>query len=231
MMGRSWKCFGAMVPPGHNCTSTKNQKNRFPPFPKSAVQTRMATGWREGLLAILLLGVLAVVSSGRTIAQTGGPQPVLVLNTQWNLAFAKGACESSAIWYKSVGKQIEGIGCDNFPACPDMMATAKACRSSSAAAALRDFEQKIIGSLVADAACARVTVVRYMGDGDPAYDSFAKLHDPQSFWNLSVNFHPGLAKQPWELKRQATTTSGKDDAQAIAGQVCSQILSTGAKAN
>jgi hypothetical protein len=191
----------------------------------------MATGRRDKFLAILLLGVLAAVSSGRPVAQTADPQPVLVLNTQWNLAYAKAACESSTIWYKSVGKQIEGLGCDNFPACPDLMATAKACRSSSAATALRGFEQKIIGSMASDAVCARVVVVRYMGDGDPAYENFAKLHDPQSFWNLSINFHPGLAKQPWELKRQATTTSGKDDAQAIAGQVCSQIIGAGAKAN
>jgi hypothetical protein len=191
----------------------------------------MATGRREGPLAILLLSVLAAVSSGRAIAQTGGPQPVLVLNTQWNLAYAKAACESSTIWYKSVGVTFERIGCDNFPACPDLMATAKACRSSSAATALRGFEEKIIGSMASDAACARVAVVRYMGDGDPAFENFAKLHDPQSFWNLSINFHPGLAKQPWELKRQATTMSGKDDAQAIAGQVCSQIIGQGTKAN
>jgi hypothetical protein len=73
-------------------------------------------------------------------------------------------------------------------------------------------------SLASDAACAHVTVVRYTGVGDAVYDNLAKLHDPEDFWNLSVNFHPGLAKHPWQVKHRAATTSGNDDAQTIARQ-------------
>jgi hypothetical protein len=191
----------------------------------------MAKGWRKAFMMILAVSLLAAESSLQASAQTADLMRVLVLNSQWNSAFARTACESAGIWYKTVGKEIEPLGCENFPACPDLMATAKACRSADATAALRDFEQKIIGSLASNAACAHVTVVRYTGVGDAVYDNPAMLHDPEDFWNLSVNFHPGLAKHPWQVKHRAATTSGNDDAQTIARQTCSLILGKDAKAN
>ena len=182
----------------------------------------MAKGRRNGSVAVLAVSLLAAASSLQASAQTADVARVLVLNSQWNAAYARSACKSADIWYKNVGKQIEPLGCENFPTCPDLMATAKVCRSTDAAAALRDFEQTITASLAA--ACAQVTVVRYTGVGDAAYKNFAKLHDPADFWTLSVNFHPGLTKQPWQLKRRAATTSGNDDAPTIARQICSLIL-------
>jgi hypothetical protein len=197
----------------------------------NVIQAVMAKGRRKGFLVILAVSLLAAESSLQASDQTADPVQVLFLNSQWNSAYARAACESAGIWYKTVGKEIEPLGCENFPACPDLMATAKACRSANPAAALRDFEQKIIGSLASDAACAHVTVVRYTGVGDAVYDNLAKLHDPEDFWNLSVNFHPGLTKQPWQVKHRAATTSGNDDAQTIAGQTCLLIVGEGAKAN
>jgi hypothetical protein len=191
----------------------------------------MAQGRRKEFVVVLAVSLLAAESSLQASAQTADLVRVLVLNSQWNSAYTRAACKSADIWYKTVGKEIEPLGCENFPACPDLMATAKACRSANAAAALRDFEQTIIGSLASDAACAHVTVVRYTGVGDAVYDNLAKLHDSEDFWNLSVNFHPGLTKQPWQVKHRAATMSGDDDAQTIAGQTCSLILGKDEKAN
>ena len=146
---------------------------------QNMIQAVMAKGWRKAFMIILAVTLLAAESSLQASAQTADLVRVLVLNSQWNSAYAKAACESAGIWYKTVGKEIEPLGCENFPACPDLMATAKACRSADATAALRDFEQKIIGSLASDAACAHVTVVRYTGVGDAVYDNLAKLTTPR----------------------------------------------------
>ena len=174
---------------------------------------------------ILAVSLLAAQSSLQVSAQPADPVQVLVLNSQWNSAYAKAACESAGIWYKTVGKEIEPLGCENFPACPDLMATAKACRYNQrrcgAAAGLRAEDNGILAS---NAACAHVTVVRYTGVGDAVYDKLAKNHDPETFWNLLVSFHPGLTKQPWQVKHRAAITSGNDDAQTIASRTCSLIL-------
>jgi hypothetical protein len=182
-------------------------------------------------LTILIASALLAGPWLRASAQPANPVQILVLNSQWNLAYARSACESSAIWYRSFKDTIKTLGCDNLTGCPEMSATVKACQSPGPAKAVSDFEQRLTAALATDAACASINVVHYNGAGDAAYDNFAKLHDPAGFWTLSVNFHPGATTQPWELKRGAASTKGNDDSQGIAGKVCSLILGQGPKAD
>jgi len=182
---------------------------------------------RKGSVFILAVSALAAMTSPVFA------QPILVLDSQWNLAYAKSACKSAEIWYKSVGQTAEErLGCENFASCPKMLATVKACRARGAAAALSDFEQQLARSLLADPGCEGIAVVRHNSPGDAAYEKLTRTRDPSDFWTLSVNFAPGAAKQPWHLRQRARdATSGDGAPQAIAAQACALILGRGPKAN
>lgn len=185
---------------------------------------------RKGSVVVLAVSVLAAMTSS-AFAQPAQPEPVLVLNSQWNLAYAKSACKSAAIWYRSVGQTAERLGCENFAACPKMLAAAKTCRARGAVAALRDFEQQLTGALTADPGCRGIAVVRYSGPGDAAYEKFARLREPADFWTLSVDFSPGAATQSWRLQQRAKSARGDDEPQTIVSQACSLILGRGTPAN
>ena len=159
------------------------------------------------------------------------PEPVLVLNSQWNLAYAKSACKSAEIWYKSVGRTAERLGCENFAACPKLLATAKACRAQGPTGPLRDFEQQIIASLTTDPACHGIVLVRYSGPGDAAYEKLKRGRDPANLWTLSVDFAPGAAQQSWRLQQRVRSASGDGEAKTIARQACTWILGHGAQAD
>ena len=112
--------------------------------------------WRNRRITSLAASVLATTALP-AFAQPVEPATVLVLNSQWNLAYAKGACKSAAIWYKSVGRTVEkSLGCENFESCPRMLARAKACDAYGPIGPLHDFEQQLTESLAADPACHAV---------------------------------------------------------------------------
>jgi len=185
---------------------------------------------RKGAILILAASALAAITPS-VFAQPAQPEPVLVLYSQWNLAYAKSACRSAEIWYKSVGQTAERLGCENFESCPKMLAAAKACRARGAVAALRDFEQQLTGALAAEPSCRGIAFVRYGGPGDAAYDKFARLRDPADFWTLSVDFSPGAAKHSWRLQQRARSASGNDEPATIVSQACSLMLERKPKAN
>jgi hypothetical protein len=185
---------------------------------------------RKGAILILAASALAAITSF-VFAQPAQPEPVLVLYSQWNLAYAKSACKSAEIWYKSVGQTAERLGCENFESCPKMLATAKACRARGAVAALRDFEQQLTGALAAEPGCRGIAVVRYSGPGDAAYEKLTQSRDPAGFWTLSVDFSPGAATQSWRLQQRAKSASGDDEPQTIVSEACALILGRGPKAN
>ena len=182
--------------------------------------------WRKACITSLAASVAAATTSP-AFAQPAEPEPVLVLNSQWNLAYAKSTCKSAAIWYKSVGRTAERLGCENFDACPRMLATAKACRAHGAIGPLHDFEQHLTESLAADPACQGIHVVLYSGPADVAYEKLTRLRDPRDFWTLSVSFAPGAAKQSWRLQQRARSVGGNDEPQTIASQACASIHGRG----
>lgn len=179
---------------------------------------------------ILVAGALTAMTAP-AIAQPGEPGPVLVVDGQWNLAYARSACQSAAIWYKSVGQMAERLGCENFAACPKMLAAAKACRARGAVAALRDFEQQLTGSFATDPGCQGIAVVRYSGPGDAAYEKLTRFREAADFWTLSVDFSPGATTQSWRLHQRSRTAGGDDAPPKIASQACSLILERGPKAD
>ena len=179
------------------------------------------------VIATILAASVVATTTLPVLAQPLEPEPILVLNSQWDLAYANSACESAAIWYRSVGRTAERLGCENLDPCPKMLAAAKACRAHGAIGPLRDFEQRITASLAADPACQSIRVVRYSGPGDVAYEKLAQLRDPMDFWTLSLNFAPGAAKQPWQLQRRATSVGGNDEPQMIASRACASIRGRG----
>lgn len=185
---------------------------------------------RKAFVVILALSALAATTRP-LLAQAVQPEPVLVLNSQWNLAYAKSACKSAEIWYRAVGKTAEKLGCENFASCPKMLAAVKACRARGAVAALRDFEQRLTGALTADPGCGGIEVVRYSGPGDAVYETFARLRHSADFWTLFVDFSPGAAKQSWRLQQRTKSASGDDEPQAIVSQACALMLGRGAKAD
>ena len=182
--------------------------------------------WRKACITSLAASVVATTILP-AFAQPAEPEPVLVLNSQWNLAYAKSACQSAAIWYKSVGRTAERLGCENFDSCPRLLATAKACRARGAIGPLHDFEQQLTESLAADPACRGVHVVRYSGPKDAAYGKLTRLRDPGDFWTLSVNFAPGAGKQSWRLQQRVTSVGGNDEPQTIVSQICASIHGRG----
>ena len=182
---------------------------------------------RKAFIMSLAASVLATAALSAR-AEPIEPEPVLVLNSQWNLAYAKSACKSADIWYRSVGRTTaEKLGCGNFESCPKLLATANACRAQGPIGLLRDFEQQITGSLAADPACHGIHVVQYNGTGDVAYDKLTSRRDPTDFWTLSLNFAPGAAKQPWQLRQRAKSVAGDDEPQMIASRACAVIFGRG----
>lgn len=185
---------------------------------------------RKGYIIFLTASALAAVTSP-VFAQPVESAPVLVLHSQWNLAYARSACKSAEIWYRSVGQRAERLGCENFAACPKMLAAVKACRARGAVAALRDFEQQLTGALTADPGCRGIALVRYNRPGDAAYEKVARSRNAADFWTLSVDFSPGAAKQSWRLQQRGRSASGDDEPQAIVSRACALMLGRGTKAN
>lgn len=175
--------------------------------------------------------ILAVSPLTRTapavFAQPAPSEPVLVIDGQWNSAYANSACKSAAIWYKSVGQMAERLGCENFAACPKMLAAAKACRARGAVATLRDFEQQLTGEFAADPGCRGIAIIRYSGPGDSAYEKLTRFRNAADFWTLAVDFSPGAATQSWRLQQRAKSASGDDEPPTIMSQACALILGRG----
>lgn len=102
------------------------------------------------------------------------------------------------------------------------------CQSDSIQA-VHEFETGLTTQFAAQAACANVQFIRFNG---PNIASKTAIDTTQkTYWSLSLNFTPGIAKQKWQMVKssdRATVLQGDGTPTEIAKEVCAIVNGKGA---
>ena len=162
----------------------------------------------KGLFALSL--VLAVALTG-----CSKPGPVVVLDSWWNVGFAKKTCATATEWMNNNRAFVAQIGCAKTKSCPEMTALFAACGPDPAAQA-RAFDAKFAAGFAAD--CPHVGFAR-LDDPSGKIDA-----DASRRWRLMIDFVPGPQTQIWTLTGPSSQYArSSDTAEEIAGKVCAAV--------
>ncbi len=177
----------------------------------------------------LLLTILTVGMTAAATAEAGEPISV-VLDSWWNVDYAKNYCREAIRWRKEDRAIIAAIGCDIVTLCTQMMPIVEACQGNGPDGGVHDFEDKLVTYLAADPQCKDVHFTRFggpSGEQTPAVDAMER----DGHWMLFLDYLPGAAKQSWTLirKKPYALTKGSDDPKKMAESVCAIATGQGAK--
>ena len=165
-------------------------------------------------------------------ASSAAAQQTIVLDSWWNVDYAKEACRSALSFFQQERTLIAQIGCEAVTACPEVMPAVMACQMAFPAgdptAEVRDFEDRVLSHMASDPRCKGIEIGRYSGpNSSNAAQNKVAL---ESHWTLFLNFNPGATSQSWEILRQKPDTymKGEDNPQDTARRVCVIVNGHGA---
>jgi hypothetical protein len=104
----------------------------------------------------------------------------------------------------------------------------------------RRFENQVLDALAVNTRCGGVTVIRdlhqeYDPDWLVVYRTNRKIKDQKPYWDLFLDYNPGLKVHGWTLFPQKAggapagpMVSGEGDTAKIADQICAVIKRQGA---
>lgn len=126
--------------------------------------------------------------------------PVVVLDSWWNVDYAKEAC-------RTIAPSANGEPCVRD---------------------LRQFEREVQARVAADPACESVRLLAYDGPGSSSTAVAQAVGQPH--WSLSFNFMPGAPKQRWQMLgpgEHRPLLEGEGSASKIATTVCNVLKKRG----
>ena len=143
------------------------------------------------------LAIAAVVGlAGMYSIRADEPTPV-VIDSWWNEDYAKEFCSRALAWYEEERALIARHGCEAVTACTDMMPRVQSCQLQGPVSEIRDFEDRLVTYMTANAQCKGVRLVRY--SGPDADNKSASNVMKGNYWMLTLDYIPGDAKQAWAL--------------------------------
>jgi hypothetical protein len=166
-----------------------------------------------------------------TLCSSANAADPLVIDSLWNVDFAKEHCEKNKQWLRENRSQINQFGCDAVTSCPELMPSAIECQTDGAAERdVTHFENEIMTRLASNPLCSGVEVVRYEGPKTPVSDKLNEISSNPRHWALMLNFMPGVEKQYWGMSGPNTNApEGQGNASEIADSVCTIVGGHGAK--
>jgi TIR domain len=153
--------------------------------------------------------------------------PIVVVNSWWNVDYAKNSCEHAQTWIKENSKWINQAGCEGVTACPEVMTIFRACVVDPTGR-VADFEYELITELSANVQCKGVQLVKFDGP-DAKRDKATTEAMLKPHWTVMLDFQPGDTKQPWSVVQGIVFMKGMGTAKEIAGSVCLIVTEQGAK--
>jgi len=178
---------------------------------------------RGGFLLLAALSSLILTGCDEPMSD-----PVVVLDDWWNVVYARNACASASAWQKENASLVAQVGCESVNSCPEMTPRVDAC-AFDPVGNLYTFETALETQFAANPLCKGVRLVSYKGPHDENLsgdDAMEKSH-----WTLSLDYIPGVPKQPWAMDDSKTlaVTRGEGEPKEIAETVCSIVTQRGAK--
>jgi hypothetical protein len=158
------------------------------------------------------------------------PTPIVVIDTWWNVDYAKGVCasaEAATFEARRDSKLIEQFGCDAITSCQiaqEVQPVIAAC-DSDPAISVRIFERDLATEFASNSTCASVKIVAL------AKVKASTLGDDH--WQLMLDFSPGRSEQQWGLERGGKklgqgSAQGRGGPREIARMVCNIVKGRGA---
>jgi hypothetical protein len=163
------------------------------------------------------------------LAACGKPSPVVVLDSWWDVDFAKNACERASDWRIENADLVAKFGCDQVTSCSELMPVIDAC-TPDPVQDVRRFEDSLATQFASTVECRTVQYARYDGPNSPnrsAHEAMGKDH-----YSLSLDFRPGARRQQWKAVRSSDMTvvyQGEGGPDEIARQVCMIATEQGAR--
>jgi hypothetical protein len=180
-------------------------------------------------------GILVAMIASTVLVSSAVAQTIVVLDSWWNVDYAKNACSSAKNFYQSSRALIAQCGCDAVTGCPELMPAIQACQLRDPAVEVRDFEDRVVTQMASDPQCKGVHIVRYAGPDskNPGYTKLTQSPAWPAHWTLFFDFCPGVVTQSWQLLRPEPSAfmKGEGDAREVASQVCAIVAGQGAKVN
>ena len=162
------------------------------------------------------------------IATERHPEPVLVLDSAWDVDAAKSACAAASDWFRENAGLVARYGCERFLSCQPMTVIADAC-ARDPVREVREFEVALAAQFAATPECATVRLVDLAGPREAGKAAAAAMRHPH--WSLGLDFSPGARAQQWTMSNSADRASyaqGEGDPHDIAAQACAAIRAAGA---
>ena len=168
---------------------------------------------------------LALVTA---LAGCGKPEPVVVLDSEWNVDSAIGACTGANRWHQENAWLISRFRCEKFISCQSMTAIVNACLRDPVQQ-VREFEAELAAQFAATSECGSIHLINPTTSHEKNKAASDALKRPH--WSLGLDFSPGAEKQQWTMIHsvdQIPIAQGEGDPHEIAMKACAAVRQTGA---
>jgi len=179
------------------------------------------------------LGATLLMVTTVGACRTESPK-VVVLDGWWTPDFAQGTCDLAASWLKENRHLINQIGCENVPACREVMRLYTACTARDPKEQAREFEEVIKSEFAKSTSCGGIVFARHGRAATEPPNPWALALINKPHWTLIVDYEPGKATQDWTLvgasiEPQPSLVSGTGSAREIVRKVCTVVNGRGGK--